>query len=73
MLNSLPEILRKILGIVSNWGKWSEMVEFKLFDFIFGWRAFENILSKRILKWLVILVGCKIKGVNELEIREYKN
>ena len=49
------------------------MVEFKLFDFIFGWRAFENILSKRILKWLVILVGCKIKGVNELEIREYKN
>ena len=73
MLNLLPEILRKILGIVSNWGKWSEMVEFKLFDFIFGWRAFENILSKRILKWLVILVGCKIKGVNELEIREYKN
>ena len=73
MLNSLPEILRKILGIVSNWGKWSEMVEFKLFDFVFGWRAFENILSKRILKWLVILVGCKIKGVNELEIREYKN
>ena len=73
MLNSLPEILRKILGIVSNWGKWSEMVEFKLFDFIFGWRAFENILSKRILKWLVILVGCKIKGVNELEIKEYKN
>ena len=73
MLNLLPEILRKILGIVSNWGKWSEMVEFKLFDFIFGWRAFENILSTRILKWLVILVGCKIKGVNELEIREYKN
>ena len=73
MLNLLPEILRKILGIVSNWGKWSEMVEFKLFDFIFGWRAFENILPKRILKWLVILVGCKIKGVNELEIREYKN
>ena len=73
MLNLLPEILRKILGIVSNWGKWWEMVAFKLLDFIFGWRAFENILSKRILKWLVILVGCKIKGVNELEIREYKN
>ena len=73
MLNLLPKILRKILGIVWNWGKWSEMLAFKLFDFIFGWRAFENILSKRILKWLVILVGCKIKGVNELEIREYKN
>ena len=35
--------------------------------------TFENILSIRVLKWLVILVGCKIKGINELEGRKSKN
>ena len=35
--------------------------------------TFENILSIKILKWLGILVDCKIKGINELEARESKN
>ena len=35
--------------------------------------AFENILSIRVLEWLVILLGYKIKGINELEARESKN
>ena len=30
----------------------------------------ENILSIRILEWLVILNVCKIKGINESEARE---
>ena len=34
--------------------------------------TFENILPIRVLKWLVILVGCKMKGINELEARECK-
>ena len=34
---------------------------------------FENILSISVLEWLVVLVGCKIKGINELESRESKN
>ena len=34
---------------------------------------FKNILSKRVLEWLVILIGCKIKGIYELEARESKN
>ena len=34
---------------------------------------FENILSIRVLKWLVILVCCKIKGINELDTRESQN
>ena len=34
---------------------------------------FENILSIRVLEWLVIMVGCKIKGINELEARKSKN
>ena len=34
---------------------------------------FENILSIKVLEWLVILVGCKMKGINELEARESKN
>ena len=42
---------------------------------MFGSITFENILSKRVLEWLVILVGCNIKGINELELdaRESKN
>ena len=49
------------------------MVAFKLTDIISGSITFENTLSIRVLEWLVILVGCKIKGINELEARESKN
>ena len=45
----------------------------KLPDIISGSIIFENMLSIRVLEWLVILVGCKIKGINELESRESKN
>ena len=34
--------------------------------------TFENTLSIRVLEWLVFLVGCKIKGIHELEARESK-
>ena len=34
--------------------------------------TFENILSIRVLEWLAIIVGYKIKGINELEARESK-
>ena len=49
------------------------MVAVKLPDIMSGSRTFENILSIRVLEWLVILVGYKIKGINELEERESKN
>ena len=48
------------------------MVAVKLSDIMSGSIMFENILSIRVLEWLVILVGCKIKGVNELDARESK-
>ena len=48
------------------------MVAVKLPDIISGSKAIENILSIRVLEWLVILVGCKIKGINEVEVRESK-
>ena len=35
--------------------------------------TFENIWSIWVLEWLVILIGCKINGINELEARESKN
>ena len=35
--------------------------------------TFENILSIKVFEWLVILGGCKIKGINEWEARESKN
>ena len=31
------------------------------------------MLSIRVLEWLVILVGCKIKGINKLDASESKN
>ena len=45
----------------------------KLPDIMPGSITFENILSIQVLEWPVILVGCKIKGINELEGRESKN
>ena len=45
----------------------------KLPDIMSGSIIFENTLSIRVLEWLVILVGCKINGINELEARESKN
>ena len=50
-----------------------EIVAVKLPDLMSGSIKFKNILSIRVLEWLVILVGCKIKGINEFEARESKN
>ena len=36
-------------------------------------KTFENISSIRVLEWLVILIDCKIKVINELEVTESKN
>ena len=49
------------------------MVAVKLPHTMSGSKAFENILSIKVLEWLVILVGCKIKGMNKLEARKSKN
>ena len=69
----MPEILPKIWGINANSGRWLEIVAVKLPGIMSGLIILENILSKRVLEWLVILVGCKIKGINELEAGESKN
>ena len=50
-----------------------EIVAVKLPDLMSGSIKFKIILSIRVLEWLVILVGCKIKGINEFEARESKN
>ena len=34
--------------------------------------TFEKTLSVRVLERLIFLVDCKIKGMNELEAREFK-
>ena len=49
------------------------MVAVKLPDIMSGSITFEDILSIRVLEWLVILVDCKIKGINELQGGESKN
>ena len=49
------------------------MLAVKLPDIISDSIMFEKILSIRVLEWLVILVGCKIKGINELDASESKN
>ena len=69
----MPETLPNILGIIENWGRWSEMVAVKLPDIVSGWISSESMLSIRVLEWLAILVGCKIKDINELEAKESNN
>ena len=69
----MPGILPNILGIIANWGRWSEMMAVKLPDIMSGSIKFENTLSIRIFELLVVLVGCKIKGINEFEVKESKN
>ena len=49
------------------------MVTVKLSGIMSGPMMFENILSIRVLEWLVILVGCKIKGINGLDASESKS
>ena len=49
------------------------MMAVKLLDIMSGLVMFKNILSIRALEWLVILVGCKIKGINELDASKSKN
>ena len=49
------------------------MVVVELPDIMSGSMMFENILSIRVLEWLVILVRCKIKGINELDASESEN
>ena len=61
----MPEILSNMLGITASLGRWSEMVAVKLSDIMSGSITFENIWSIKVLEWLLILVGCKIKGINE--------
>ena len=57
-----------MLGIIKNWGRLSEIVAVKLPD-IMSESTFENIFSIRVLEWLVILAGWKIKGITQLEAR----
>ena len=66
------DIKKNILGITENWGRWSDTAAVKLPDIMSGSIEFEN-KSIRVLEWLVILVGFKIKRINELEARESKN
>ena len=75
MLNSSFSIASFLLMkfLINLFFRWSEKVAVKLTDFMSGSIAFENILSIRVLEWLVILVGYKIKGINKLEARESKN
>ena len=51
-----------IFGIIANWGRWSEILAVKLPGIMSGSITLENVLSIRVLEWLVILVGFKIKG-----------
>ena len=73
ILDLLPEMLSNLLRNTENWGRWSEIMAVKLPDIMSGSITFENILFIRALKWIVILVVCKIKCINELKVRKSKN
>ena len=67
MLDLLLAVLPNILGIPANWDKWPKMVVVKLPDLMPGSIMFGNMFSARVLEWLVVLAGCIIKGINELD------
>ena len=69
----MVEEFDRILGTNENSGKWSDIVAVMLPDIV-SWKIkLENILYVRAFEWLVvILVGCKIYGIKELEASEPK-
>ena len=71
-LSYILDFLLETLGIIANWGRWSEIVAVKLPDITSGSISHGIILFIRVLEWLIILVGCKFKGTNELEARDSK-
>ena len=63
----LPETYWQLLQIEADYQKWWQS------NYLILCLGQKNILSIRVLEWLAILVGCKIKGINELEARQSKN
>ena len=49
------------------------MVVVKLPNIMFELIAFQNVLPRRLLEWLIFLVGYKIKVKNGFEAKESKN
>ena len=58
--------IAKDIGSYFKLKRRSEMVADKLPDIMSGSIIFENVLSLRVVERLVILVSCKIKGINNL-------
>ena len=46
----MPVILPNILGVTENWGRWSEIVAFKLPDIMSGSVTFENIFIRAYIR-----------------------
>ena len=60
-------------GTIRNWGKWFENNEVRLPEIELRVWVLEKILSVRVLKVVLILVGCTICGRNICEESESKN
>ena len=73
ILDLLIAVLPNMFGIIATWGKWSEMMAVKSPNIMSASIMLENILSIGVIEWLVIPVGCKIKGINELDASESKS
>ena len=60
----------KTIGKNENWGKWLDIVAVILPEWeIPNWKK-HFLLSLRVFQWQVILAGCKIYGIKELEAIE---
>ena len=55
------------LGASKNWDRWSDIVAVVLPEIALWEIILRKILSIRGSEWLVILVGCKIYGMKEIE------
>ena len=66
----LWEGFERISGATKNWGRWSEIVSVRFPNIISLESLLEKMLSVRVFKWLVSLIGYKIYIVIELEVKE---
>ena len=69
----LEDGFESALGTNKICGRWSNIEAVMLPDTAWWEIILENILSMRLLEWLVNLVGCKIYSINEFEAKESKN
>ena len=65
--------LANTFGTIMIGGRWSKFTAVRLPEIASTVITFEKMLPIRVSEWSVILVGCKMYGITELDASESKN